>query len=177
LTEALQGDRHPVLEPVPATAEAFAPYGFLVEARAPKPLAVNLGTAFRHDVAVFATDCRPGSRLVTSAFATQVQELPLPLTMLERHPCSDQVIASMRSGRFVLAVALPDEEGRPRLDSLKAFLFQPGSGVIYRAGVWHHPMVGLDTEGLFFVQSWQDGSAQDCVEVEITPQLLVEPRR
>lgn len=162
---------------MPATAEAFAPYGFMIEARSPGPLVVNLGTAHRHDVAVFASDDRPGSRLVTSAFATQVQRLPVTLGMLERHPHSDQVIASMRSGRFVLAVALPDEEGRPRPDTLKAFLFEPGSGVIYRAGVWHHPMVGLDAEGLFFVQSWQDGSAQDCVEVEMAPQLLVEPSR
>ncbi len=176
MAETAAGDVHPILEPLPATAEAFAPYGFVLEASSPRPLEVNLGTAHRHDVAVLATDSRPGSRLVTSVFATQEQTLPVTLAMLERHPHSDQVIASMRGGRVVLAVALPDEKGHPRLDTLKAFVFQPGSGVIYRAGVWHHPMVGLDADGLFLVQSWQDGSAEDCVEVEMPPHLLAATR-
>jgi ureidoglycolate lyase len=69
-------------------------------------------------------------------------------------------------------VCLPDGDGAPELGSLRAFLFPPGAGVIYHPGVWHTPIIGLRTAGRFFVQSWQDGSASDCLETAIAPRWI-----
>ncbi len=156
----------------PATAVDFQPYGVIAETGAAPPREANKGTALRYDVAVSDKDERPASRLVTSVFATRERKLPLVVDTLERHFHSEQMIVGMQAGRFVLVVCLPDSAGQPQLSSLRAFLFRSGGGAIYHRGIWHHGIIGLDREGAFLVQSWQDGSAKDCEETSIAPRLL-----
>lgn len=152
--------------------ELFRPYGALVQPATLRPLRVNAGTALRHDVTSFDRDQRSGSRLIASVFETQPQALPLSIDLLERHPYSQQAIIEMSGADFVLAVCLPDGNGDPELGSLRAFLFPRGSGVIYHRGVWHTPIIGVGKAGRFFVQSWQDGTADDCLETAITPHCI-----
>lgn len=153
-------------------AELLRPYGALVQPDTPRPLRVNAGTALRHDIASFDRDQRSGSRLIASVFETQPQALPLSIDLLEQHPYSQQAIIEMSGADFVLAVCLPDGNGDPELGSLRAFLFPRGSGVIYHRGVWHTPIIGTGKAGRFFVQSWQDGTAGDCLEATIAPHWI-----
>ncbi|WP_244412809.1 ureidoglycolate lyase [Ancylobacter novellus] len=171
-SDARVPERDLALELQLVNEELFRPYGALVQPATLHPLRVNAGTALRHDVTSFDRDQRSSSRLIASVFETQPQALPLSIDLLERHPYSQQAIIEMSGADFVLAVCLPDGNGDPELGSLRAFLFPRGSGVIYHRGVWHTPIIGTGKTGRFFVQSWQDGTASDCLETAIARHLI-----
>ncbi|QJP14098.1 ureidoglycolate hydrolase [Starkeya sp. ORNL1] len=172
MTENFTWAAAPTLELQPIDGEQFRPFGHVLRAADPNAQRVNAGTALRHDVAAFAPDSRPGSRLVASMFEARPQSLPLAVDLVERHPFSEQTIISMRGGAFALAVCLAGPDGGPDLASLRAFRVPAGGGIIYRKGVWHTPIIALSGESLFFVQSSQDGTADDCHEVTVSGLLI-----
>lgn len=174
MTENVTFAAVPTLELQPIGVEPFRPFGHVLQPLDPNPRPVNAGTALRHDVTAFADDPRPGSRLIASLFEARAQSLPLAIAMMERHPFSEQTIVSMRGGPFALAVCLPDPDGAPEPGTMRAFLVPAGGGVIYRKGIWHTPIMALGSDSLFFVQSSQDGTADDCQEVAIGRALLAE---
>lgn len=156
------------LAPTPAL---FRPYGHLVAPGNDAPMPANAGTARRHDITAFETDTRLGSRLIASLFETAPQALPLTVRLMERHAFSQQAIVAMQGESFVLAVALDDGKGHPDPATLQAFAFT-GGGVVYGRGVWHTPIIGLGGAGRFFVQSWQDGTMEDCEERIVAPFVI-----
>nr|WP_281493620.1 ureidoglycolate lyase [Ancylobacter koreensis] len=157
------------------TPDLFRPFGHVVATGAGAPVAANAGTAWRHDVAAFAGDVRPGSRLVVSLFETAPQALPAAVTLLERHPHSLQMIVALEVSHALLAVCGSGADGAPDLSTLRAFHCRPGEGVIYAPGVWHAPLIGIGGPGRFLVQSWQDGTAADCEEIAIPPWAVRAP--
>lgn len=167
-----KGEGAPEVPPVPVSSPLFRPYGDVVRLGDAARRPVNAGTAWRHDVADFGSDERPGSRLIVSVFEAKPQRLPRAVSLLERHPCSRQAIVPLGEAAFVFLVALAGSDERPDMTTLKAFHCPPSSGVIYGRGVWHSPIIGLHRTGLFLVQSWQDGTATDCEEVAIPAHIV-----
>ena len=53
-------------------------------------------------------------------------------------------------------------------DDLRAFLAQPGQGVNYAPGVWHHPLLALNVIGDFLAID-RSGPGDNCDEVRINP--------
>lgn len=85
---------------------------------------------------------------------------------MERHPDSAQLFLPMGPARYLIVVALGDQQ--PDLSTLAAFLAQTPQGVNYYPNVWHLPLVAFDqvTDFICFVS--EDGSARDC-EVAMLP--------
>jgi ureidoglycolate lyase len=152
-----------VIEPL--TRAAFASFGLVIETGSIS-VPANGGTARRHDAGDLARDERSGARLLLSVFDCEPQAFPLRLNEMERHEHSAQTIAPMSGGSWVVVVCPSGRGGMPDLDGLRAFKAQGHQGVTYHPGIWHHGIIALDRQSLFFVQSWQDGSAADC---EIRP--------
>lgn len=171
----MSGTAWPEPSPLALTPELFHPFGDVVASGAGEPVAANAGTALRYDVASFARDARPGSRLVVSLFETAPQALPALVPVLERHPHSPQMILALDASHALLAVCASGADGAPDLATLRAFHCRPGEGVIYAPGVWHAPLIGIGGPGRFLVQSWQDGTAADCEEIAIPPQAVAPP--
>ena len=71
---------------LPLTANAFAPFGDVIEKGAGQSFAINDGKCIRHHglsrVAVSGSD----AHVLINIFAGQPYALPLQLTMVERHP-------------------------------------------------------------------------------------------
>lgn len=157
----------------PVSEAAFAPFGWIVQPNATARPA-NGGTARRSDVhAQPADEIRPGCRLVTSIFEAKAQPCEGPVAMLERHPHSAQLIAPLGGAGHVVIVCLSRPDGGPDLGTLSAFAFLAGQGMIYRRGLWHHPILAIGSDARFLVQSWQDGTPSDCEIVSIEPHGLV----
>ena len=139
------------LLPTPLTAQAFAPFGRVIECGAGEVLHINAGTCERHH-ALAPIDCAAGRRPVVSIFRAQSRDLPLPITMMERHPLGSQAFVPMPhvggSGEWLIVVA-PDEEGVP--GAPRAFLARADQGVSYATNVWHHPLIALGGDRLFTV--------------------------
>ena len=117
----------------PLTADAFAPFGDVIEATGAPDKVINQGFCGRyHDLAAldFGEDGRGG----ISIFDATPRALPYRLDMVERHPEGSQAFLPMTEHAFLVIVA-PDENGTP--GQPLAFVTRPGQGVNFHRGVWH----------------------------------------
>lgn len=130
----------------PLTAEAFAPFGDVLEAGGAVDRYINQGKCARyHDRAVLDfTDGRAG----ISIFQSEAFDLPIKLQMLERHPLGSQAFLPLSDKPFVVVVA-PDVNGTP--GQPLAFKTAPGQGVNYHRNTWHGVLTPLHTPALFAV--------------------------
>ena len=138
------------LLPTPLTAQAFAPFGRVIECGAGEVLHINADTCERHH-ALAPIDCAAGRRPVVSIFRAQSRDLPLPITMMERHPLGSQAFVPMPcegSGEWLVVVAR-DRNGLPAAP--RAFSARPDQGVSYNTNVWHHPLIALGSRRSFLV--------------------------
>ncbi len=131
----------------PLTAEAFAPFGDVLEVTGAPDRLINQDLCGRyHDRARldFGTDGRAG----ISLFDAVPRALPYTLDMVERHPEGSQAFLPMTEAPFLVIVA-PDADGVP--GTPRAFLTAPGQGVNYHRGTWHGVLTPLSAPGLFAV--------------------------
>jgi ureidoglycolate lyase len=161
------------LSPEPLTAEAFAPFGDVVEARAARTREANQGTARRHDHLARFESARPKVEANLAIFESRALSLPLPLRLFERHAHSSQLFLPMVAARYLVVVAPHAADGGPDFDNARAFLAGPAQGVNYRAGVWHHPIVALESDATFAMLAWEDGGAEDAEERALPRAMIV----
>ncbi|MBO9444292.1 ureidoglycolate lyase [Ruegeria sp. R14_0] len=130
----------------PLTAEAFSPFGDVLEVTGDPDKIINQGQCGRyHDLArLDFVDGRAG----ISLFNANPRALPYVLDMVERHPEGSQAFIPMTYQPFLVIVAA-DEGGRP--GQPKAFVTKPGQGVNYFRGTWHGVLTPLHGPGLFAV--------------------------
>ncbi|MGR3624562.1 ureidoglycolate lyase [Pseudophaeobacter sp.] len=135
-----------IIQIQPITAEAFAPFGDLLDVSGAPDKIINQGMCGRyHNRAQL--DFNEG-RAGISLFNAQPRSLPLTLDMMERHPDGSQAFLPMIQEPFLVIVA-PDADGKP--GQPLAFVTQPGQGVNYHRGVWHGVLTPLSHPGLFAV--------------------------
>ena len=148
----------------PLAREAFAPFGQVLEAPAAAGRRVNLGTAGRSDRLAALESTRPAARPNVAIFRCDPQALPFRVTMLERHPHSTQMFASLRSGDWLVVVAPSLPGGEPDAAAARAFRCGPGQGVNLARGTWHHPVLALGEPAELLMLAWEDGGPLDCEE-------------
>ena len=152
----------------PLTAEAFAPFGDVLDTSGAPDRIINQGLCGRfHDRA--ALDFADG-RAGISLFRAEPRQLPLTLDMVERHPDGSQAFLPMSEAPFLVVVA-PDEGGTPGRP--RAFLTQAGQGVNYHRGVWHGVLCPLSAPGLFAVVD-RIGAGPNLEEHWFTEPYLIE---
>jgi len=146
------------------SAERFAPFGDVIAADATtRHFPINGGTTERyHDLADL--DAGPDGKLIVSIFRGQPRELPFAVTMLERHPLGSQAFMPLGRQPYLVVVAPAGEV--PEHGALRAFLAQPGQGVNYAKGVWHHPLLALKETGDFLVID-RSGPGNNCDEITL----------
>nr|WP_170539147.1 ureidoglycolate lyase [Ruegeria arenilitoris] len=130
----------------PLTAQAFAPFGDVLEVSGAPDKIINHGQCGRyHDRAVLDfADGRAG----ISLFDANPRALPYQLDMVERHPQGSQAFMPMTHQPFLVIVA-PDEDGVPGRPL--AFVTEPGQAVNYHRGTWHGVLTPLHAPGIFAV--------------------------
>jgi len=137
------------LKPEPLTAEAFAPYGDVIEATAAaKMIRINEGNTTRfHDL--MKLDVAPhGGEACVSIFRSTPLPTPIIIKMMEYHPLGSQAFMPLGREPYLVVVA---KAGDFNASNIRAFLAQPGQGVNYHKGTWHHYCLALNTESDFLV--------------------------
>ncbi|MEM6386294.1 MAG: ureidoglycolate lyase [Pseudomonadota bacterium] len=128
------------------TAQAFAPYGDVLDCEGAPDKMINAGLCERyHDRATL--DFGDG-RAGISLFQAELRALPYSFSLLERHPEGSQAFLPMSADPFLVIVA-DDEGGRP--SKPRAFLTAPGQGINFHRGTWHGVLTPLCGPGLFAV--------------------------
>ena len=146
----------------PLSADAFAPFGEVIDAAAAKQVyAINEGTAQRyHDLATL--DCgHENGRVILSLFRAQPRALPFDVAMLERHPLGSQAFVPLDPATRYIAVVAASPESPPR-----AFLVANGQGINLRRGTWHHPLIALERSSDFLVVD-RGGPGANCDEAAL----------
>lgn len=136
-----------VIKAQPLTAEAFAPFGDVLEAIGKPDVIINNGFCGRyHDRAQldFGKDGRAG----ISVFKAEPRALPYTLDMLERHPDGAQAFIPMSLDDYLVTVA-EDDNGTPV--HVRAFIASAGQAINYHRGTWHGVLTPLSAPGLFTV--------------------------
>ena len=130
----------------PLTAETFAPFGEVLDAKGAPDRLINQGQCGRHHdrARLDFADGRAG----ISLFDAVPRSLPLKVEMVERHPQGSQAFLPMAQAPFLVVVA-EDRDGVP--GAPQAFLAAPGQGVNYRRNTWHGVLAPLEAPGLFAV--------------------------
>jgi ureidoglycolate lyase len=129
----------------PLTAEAFAPWGDVIEATGAS-FPINDGMCDRfHDLARMEFE---GGRAGISLGRGRPYPLPHSFRLVERHPLGSQAFLPTSDDPFLVVVA-PDEDGRPGRP--RAFITAPGQGVNYLRNVWHGVLTPLGRPGLFVI--------------------------
>ena len=132
----------------PLTRESFAPFGEVIETEGAVHYPINNGHCERyHDLARAALQ-GPDGHIGLSIFRAQPYNLPLRLTMMERHPLGSQAFVPLSQRPFLVVVAL-DQGGAPGMP--QAFLTRPGQGVNYPANLWHGVVTPLGEAQDFLV--------------------------
>lgn len=90
-----------------------------------------------------------------------VEQLPLRVTVMERHPFSSQTFLPLRASRYFVVVAPDGEDGGPDLAGVRAFVATGDQGITYRRGLWHHNMTVLDETAVMAILMWCDGGSGD----------------
>ncbi|CAE6430968.1 unnamed protein product [Rhizoctonia solani] len=119
--------------------------------------------------------------------------------LLERHSYTSQAFIPMgtaggvrmtgfeeplpKAGRaYLVIVALNGADDKPDLSTLRAFVASTAQGISYNMGVWHHPMISLETAIDFCCVETQIGTLDnhlDCevVEVESLGSVTMDSRK
>ena len=151
------------LRPEPLTAEAFAPFGDVIEVgpRA-EAIPINYGQTTRfNDLAHIDVE---GGHAIVSIFRGRPLD-PAHLKIFERHPLGSQSFTPLQGRPFLVAVA-PAGDLDPA--AIRVFRAAPHQGVNYAKGVWHHFLLPLEAESDFLVID-RAGPGDNLDEVELAP--------
>lgn len=161
------------LTPEPLTAEAFAPFGSVIEASdEAEKIDINDKHAVRYDRLADIDAADEGGTGVISLF----RAVPLgvsELKMFERHPLGSQSFVPLSGRPFLVAVA---PAGEFDVAKVKLFRAEPHQGVHYNKGTWHHFLLALDGESDFLVID-RAGPGENLEEVELAPEDQIRLRQ
>lgn len=130
----------------PLTAEAFAPFGDLIELRDAPTKLINQGMCGRHhDLARLDFS---GGQAGISLFDAKARALPYRLELVERHPLGSQAFLPLDGVPFLVCVAR-DAGGEP--GELRAFLTAPGQGINLLRNTWHGVLAPIGAPGRYAV--------------------------
>ena len=150
-----------IIHPQPLTAEAFAPFGDVIETRDRDYFMINNGSTRRYHKLGAVQLGKPEDNAIISIFRAQALTMPLTVKMMERHPLGSQAFIPLKGHPFLILVAPVGEIPYP--GQLKAFITDGTQGINYHAGVWHHPVLCCAEEDDFLVID-REGEGNNCDE-------------
>lgn len=162
-----------ILPPEPLTAEAFAPFGDVIEVDDGRNhYSINYGRTERyHDLAQLDT-LENGGKPTVSIFRSQPATFPLRVEVMERHPHSSQAFISLQRKPFLVLVAPPGD--RPEPEQLRLFEVGADQGVNYHRGVWHHYQFSLDEVRDFLCIDRSGGFGSNCDEHRFSEEIYIQ---
>lgn len=149
--------------PEPLTADAFAPFGDVIEATdAAEVMPINYGWTTRYNA---LADVAVGDgRAIISIFRSKPLTPPV-LKIFERHPLGSQAFMPLNGRPFLVAVA---PSGDFDAAAVRVFRAAATQGVNYAKGTWHHFLLALEAESDFLVVDRDGGMGENLDEIELS---------
>jgi ureidoglycolate lyase len=151
------------------TRTAFSGFGDVISAEGAEHFPINNGTTERyHDLASIDVAEGHGKPLV-NIFRGQPRRFPFEVTIMERHPLGSQAFIPLSRNPYLIVVA---PRGDFQAEALRAFLANPGQGVNYGKGIWHHALIALH-EVCDFIVIDRGGAGANCDEMQLPHPLII----
>ena len=127
------------IKPTKITKKSFSKFGELINTKNKKSISINNGYAKRfHDLGKINTSSKKGSPII-SIFSAKKRSFPMKINMMEKHPLGSQAFIPMKESTFLVFVAPKGKE--PDVSKIKSFIVPKQTGVNYKPGIWHFPLI------------------------------------
>ena len=131
---------HLVLEPL--TAEAFAPFGEVIQRQGVIPENINYGQTQKYVDLARIDIAEGGGETTVHLYRSRPVTLPFLIERMERHPLGSQAFMPLHQQPFPVIVAPPGDD--PEIRSIRGFISNGEQGINLHKGVWHHYQISLD---------------------------------
>ncbi len=153
----------------PLTADAFAPFGTVIETASVAPISINQGYARRFNDLVPVDVSPEGGLANVSLFVAQPRPVPIAISLMERHPLGSQAFVPMQDRPWLVVVCTDPRDAK----GYRAFRATGRQGVSYARNAWHHPLLVLDADSHFLIVD-RKGPGNNLEEVVLeTPLSLM----
>ena len=151
------------------TAEAFAPFGSLIDFNREPDFPINRGMCDRYHALGHCEAWGTDAKTIISLGRARSYDLPLRLEMVERHPFGSQAFIPLDARPFLVIVA-PNKEGIP--GEPLAFKTEAKQGINYHLGTWHGVLTPFG-EGADFLIVDREGQEYNTEEYFFDKPYLV----
>ena len=128
-----------IIKPKKINSKNFKKFGDLITTRKRRPIKINNGYANRYDnLCKINTSTKNGNTIV-SIFSAKKRKFPMNIKMMEKHPLGSQAFIPMKESTFLVFVAPRGE--KPKVKKIKSFIVPKQTGINYKPGIWHFPLI------------------------------------
>ena len=148
-----------IFKPIKINRSNFAEYGDLISTNDISPMDINAGYAKRFDNLANLSTSKDGGKTIISIFSALKRSFPMRIDMMEKHPLGSQAFIPMKETTFLSFVAPSGES--PDIDKIQSFIIPPKTGVNYKPGIWHFPLIS--TEDTNFLVIDRKGKGENLI--------------
>jgi ureidoglycolate lyase len=155
----------------PLTAEAFAPFGHVIQKQGHFPQEINYGQTRKYarlaEIDVGAGEGTP----VVHIYRSRPVSLPFRIEIMECHPLGSQTFMPLHRRPFPVVVAPPAEQ--LDIESIQGFFTNGEQGINLKKGVWHHFQISVLESSEYLVID-RSGPGENTVEQHLKKSLFID---
>jgi len=148
-----------VIKPIKITKANFSAFGDVISSNDIKPTDINAGYAKRFDNLANINTSKDEGKTIVSIFSALKRTFPMKIDMMEKHPLGSQAFIPMKETTFLSFVAPPGEF--PDTSKIQSFVIPPKTGINYKPGIWHFPLIS--TENMNFLVVDRKGAGDNLI--------------
>jgi ureidoglycolate lyase len=130
-----------IIKPKKISKKNFKQFGDLIDIKKKRSININNGYAKRFDNLGNIDVSRLKGSAIMSIFVARRRSFPMNIEMMEKHPLGSQAFIPMSNTSFLIFVAPKGE--KPNINKIESFIVPKQTGVNYRPGIWHFPLISL----------------------------------
>ena len=145
-----------IIKPKKITSKNFKKYGELISTKKIEPININNGYAKRfNNLCKINTSLKKGTTIV-SIFSAKKRKFPMRIDMMEKHPLGSQAFIPMDETKFLVFVAPKGK--KPNIKKIESFIVPKQTGVNYKPGTWHFPLISTKNMNFLVIDRKGKGS-------------------
>ena len=144
-----------IIKPIKINRTNFSAYGDLISSDGIKSIDINAGYAKRFDNLANINTSIDEGKTVVSIFSALKRTFPMKIDMMEKHPLGSQAFIPMKETTFLCFVAPSGES--PVVSKIQSFIIPPKTGINYKPGIWHFPLISTENTNFLVIDRKGDG--------------------
>ena len=144
-----------VIKPKKITKANFEKFGDVISTQCVEPTNINNGYAKRFNNLANINISKNSGKAIISIFSALKRSFPMRIDMMEKHPLGSQAFIPMKETTFLSFVA---PEGKiPQIDKIESFIIPSRTGINYKPGIWHFPLISTENTSFLVIDRKGDG--------------------